>query len=225
MTYRDRREARAERLRGWAESRDAKSAARFAAVDAIADGIPFGQPILVGHHSERRARRDQDRIHNGMRAGLDHAHKAEDMRSRAANIEAAAERAIYSDDPDAVERLRERVAELEAERDRIRRFNDSARKAAKAGGVGDTSVLTERERADLLTLARIAAYQLRPGGAFPAYKLSNLAGNIGRLRERLEAIERQPPAVVLPAIATAVVNEAQAPGLVAWSGVQLRAFA
>lgn len=29
----------------------------------IADMIPMGQPILVGHHSERRHRRDLDRIH------------------------------------------------------------------------------------------------------------------------------------------------------------------
>lgn len=25
-------------------------------VDALSSAIPFGQPILVGHHSERRAR-------------------------------------------------------------------------------------------------------------------------------------------------------------------------
>jgi hypothetical protein len=33
--------------------------------------IPFGQPILVGHHSEGRARRDQGRIESGMRAGVE----------------------------------------------------------------------------------------------------------------------------------------------------------
>jgi hypothetical protein len=190
MTYRERRERRAERLRGWADSRDAESAASFAQVDRIADGIPFGQPILVGHHSERRARRDQDRIHAGMRAGIDHADKAAEMRSRAANIEAAAGRAIYSDDIDAAERLAERIAELEAERDRIKAYNASARTAAKTGAVGDLSLLDDRQRADLLSLARVAAWQTGPGGAFPAYKLSNLAGNIGRLRERLALLDR-----------------------------------
>jgi hypothetical protein len=39
-------------------------------VDAIADGIPLGQPILVGHHSERRARKDAERIENGMRRAV-----------------------------------------------------------------------------------------------------------------------------------------------------------
>ena len=30
----------------------------------MASAIPFGQPILVGHHSEGRDRRYRDRIHN-----------------------------------------------------------------------------------------------------------------------------------------------------------------
>jgi hypothetical protein len=35
------------------------------------------------------------------------------MRSRAVNIQAAADHAIYTDDPDAIEALRERIATLE----------------------------------------------------------------------------------------------------------------
>ncbi len=33
--------------------------------------IPPGQPILVGHHSERRTRRDAQRIENGMKTSSD----------------------------------------------------------------------------------------------------------------------------------------------------------
>lgn len=58
MTYRDRREAKADRLREWAEKREAKAAAAFDSAATLSDAIPFGQPILVGHHSEKRARRD-----------------------------------------------------------------------------------------------------------------------------------------------------------------------
>lgn len=191
MTYRERRERRAARLRGWADARDARSAASFAAVEAIADNIPMGQPILVGHHSERRARRDQDRIHAGMRAGIEHADKADSMRSRAANIEAAADRAIYSDDPDASERLRERIADLEEERDRISTYNKAARAATKAGrpiSADDLAILTPRQAADLASLARVG--MMRPDRTFPAYATANLGGNIGRLRERLAQLDR-----------------------------------
>ena len=39
---------------------------RLSRADEIAEGRPFGQPILVGHHSERRARADQKRINQNM---------------------------------------------------------------------------------------------------------------------------------------------------------------
>jgi transposase len=107
------------------------------------------------------------------------------MRGRAANIEAAAERAIYSDDPDAPERLRERIAGMEAERDRIKAYNADCRAMAKVGAMGDRSILDQRRRDDLASIERHCPYQLRPGHALPAYATSNLSGNIGRLRERL----------------------------------------
>lgn len=175
MTYRERRAARAERLRDWAGKRDAKSAAAFSSAHTIADGIPMGQPILVGHHSERRARRDQDRIHAGMRAGIDHANKADDMRSRAANIEAAADHAIYSDDPDAVERLRERIAGMEAERETRKATNNAYRKEHRA------------------KLATMTPYQRSQSVPWPSYSLDNLSGNIARLRGRVQALEHPAP--------------------------------
>jgi len=184
MTYRERREAKADRLRGWADKREAKAGTAFDRADQIADMIPFGQPILVGHHSEGRHRRDVARIESGMRQGIEHSDKAQDFRRRADGIESQLDRAIYSDDDDAVEKLRERVADLEAERDRIKRFNATARK-----GSPDFSILTERETAELLSVAKHAAYQLGKGGSFPAYKLTNLAGNIKRNRDRLAQLE------------------------------------
>jgi len=62
-----------------------------------------------------------------MQRSIDHTTKAAEMRSKAANIEAAAARSIYSDDPDAVEQLEARLAELEAKRDRIKAYNKSVR--------------------------------------------------------------------------------------------------
>ena len=66
----ERQEQRAERFEDYSESR-AKDAERAReAVSAIADNIPFGQPILVGHHSERHARKDAEKIENGMRKAV-----------------------------------------------------------------------------------------------------------------------------------------------------------
>ena len=62
----DRAEARAERFEGYSEKRGAEAEGARGRVDAIADNIPLGQPILVGHHSERRARKDAERIRSGI---------------------------------------------------------------------------------------------------------------------------------------------------------------
>lgn len=66
----ERAEERAERFNGYSENRAQDAEHARAAVDRIADGIPVGQPILVGHHSERRARKDAERIESGMRKAV-----------------------------------------------------------------------------------------------------------------------------------------------------------
>jgi len=185
MTYRDRRRARAERLRGWAEKNDAKAAAAGETARAMADAIPFGQPILVGHHSEGRDRRYRSRIGRTMSRSIETSDKAREQRRRADSIDAAADRAIYRDDPDARERLTAKLADLEGQRDRIKRYNATCRKDA-----ADTSILDETQRADLLRIAGSAPYQLRAGGAFPAYALSNLSGRIKATRDRLADLEQ-----------------------------------
>lgn len=66
----ERAEVRAERFEDYSESRAADAQSARAAVARIADGIPLGQPILVGHHSERHARKDAAKIENGMRRAV-----------------------------------------------------------------------------------------------------------------------------------------------------------
>lgn len=66
----ERAEERAERFEEYSDKRAADGDAAREAVKAIADNIPFGQPILVGHHSERRARKDAERIQSGMRMAV-----------------------------------------------------------------------------------------------------------------------------------------------------------
>jgi phospholipid N-methyltransferase len=63
----DRAEDRAERFADYSDKRAADADRAQRGVAAIADNIPLGQPILVGHHSERHARKDAERIENGMR--------------------------------------------------------------------------------------------------------------------------------------------------------------
>jgi hypothetical protein len=66
----ERAEERADRFEDYRDKRAAEADRAHAAVSQIADAIPLGQPIQIGHHSERHARRDAERIENGMRKAV-----------------------------------------------------------------------------------------------------------------------------------------------------------
>ena len=61
----ERAEVKADRLEDLSTRRAQDGDRAQSGVHAIADGIPFGQPILVGHHSERHARKDAEKIEKG----------------------------------------------------------------------------------------------------------------------------------------------------------------
>lgn len=168
MTYRDRREARADRLEEWAGKREAKAEVVEASARQLADQIPFGQPILVGHHSEGHARRDAERIYSRTAKAYEHSAKADEMARKAANIRAAADRSIYSDDEDAIERLEERIAALEAKRDQHKAENAAYRKEHAAA------------------LKAMTPYDRKL--AVPHPYSTNLAADIRRNKQRLERL-------------------------------------
>ncbi|MGA3406846.1 MAG: DUF3560 domain-containing protein, partial [Candidatus Bathyarchaeia archaeon] len=66
----ERAQERAERFKEYSENRKEDAENARETVSAISDNIPFGQPILVGHHSEARARKDAEQIENGMRRAV-----------------------------------------------------------------------------------------------------------------------------------------------------------
>jgi protein-L-isoaspartate O-methyltransferase len=69
-TLLERAKEHSERFTEYSGKRAGEARQVAASVSAIAGAIPFGQPILVGHHSERHARRDAERIEAGMRKGV-----------------------------------------------------------------------------------------------------------------------------------------------------------
>jgi phospholipid N-methyltransferase len=69
-TPEERAAQRADRFSTYQGKRAADAEQARKSVSAIADGIPLGQPILVGHHSERHARRDAEKIENGLRRAV-----------------------------------------------------------------------------------------------------------------------------------------------------------
>jgi hypothetical protein len=62
----ERAEERAERFGQYSERSKDDAERAHNAVSAISDKIALGQPIVVGHHSEKRARKDADKITSGL---------------------------------------------------------------------------------------------------------------------------------------------------------------
>lgn len=106
----DRAEQRADRFQDYSESRARDYAAARNAVAAITEHIPLGQPILVGHHSEKRARKDAERIEKGLERAVRMWDTAEYWQRRAAGALRAAK---YKERPDVRHR---RIKSLEADK-------------------------------------------------------------------------------------------------------------
>ncbi|MFI5706327.1 DUF3560 domain-containing protein [Kribbella sp. NPDC051620] len=87
----ERIEARGERLQERAEKRRSAAEAMDAAVHQISDGIPLGQPIIVGHHSERRHRRDIERIQDLTSNSVAESRAADEDQRRADTLAGATE--------------------------------------------------------------------------------------------------------------------------------------
>jgi hypothetical protein len=75
---------RAEKLQNAALNAEKKSDQYWKTSHSITDNIPMGQPILVGHHSEARHRRDLDKSWNAMGKSVELSKKAEEYESRVA---------------------------------------------------------------------------------------------------------------------------------------------
>lgn len=105
----ERAAARADRFTEYAGNAAERAGARREAAEHISRRFEFGQPILLGHHSQRRAERDHERMDNHMRASFKEQDKASYYAGRA---QAAGSYATFRTDPP---RTLRRIKKLEAE--------------------------------------------------------------------------------------------------------------
>jgi hypothetical protein len=182
--YEAKQEARRQRLIG-ASARAATEAEQLhRRATGMASVIPFGQPILVGHHSEGRDRRYRGRVHETYRRSFEAQSQAEQLRQRAASVGTAG---VSSDDPEAIDKLRAKLVSLESLQNRMKAGNTIVR---------DRKLSDAEKVAELVKLGlkeANAAQALTPDFAgrvgFPDYALKNNGAEIRRLRTRIDALE------------------------------------
>jgi hypothetical protein len=115
----ERAEDRAGRFAEYSGNAAGRRDAAQAAVDGIGERFWGGQPVLVGHHSQRRAERDRERMDNGARRAVEEDRKADYWAQRAEAAEHHQER--REDVPTTIRR----IERLEVERRQIQRRVDS----------------------------------------------------------------------------------------------------
>ena len=191
MNRRERLERKLEKRQEWAQKRRQKANGEFNKARAATEGIPLGQPILVGHHSEGRHRAALKRQDTAMRNGCESQDMADHHTSKAAGLESQLDNTIFSDDDDAIERLEEKIDGMEAKRQLNNAINKIIRKKPKEQP-------TDEKIGKLLDLGLSEAtarklfepdYCGRVG--IPSYVNQNLGGNIRRCKQRLEEIKRR----------------------------------
>ncbi len=185
--YEERQEARRARLESRADRLRSAGNARVRRGDDALRAIPFGQPILIGHHSERRDRNYRARATNSIRKGIETIRQAEEVERRAAAVGTGG---ISSDDPDAVAKLRAQLADLEARQARMTAANKLVRKFKSNPEAGAEALAGAG-----IGMTRTSAAELfKPDFAgrigFPDYALSNNSANIRRIKARIATLER-----------------------------------
>lgn len=75
--------AKAERRREWASSAERKSTEYLERSNKDSEFLSLGEPIKVGHHSEKRHRRIIEEVHSDMGKCVEYSNKAEEHESKA----------------------------------------------------------------------------------------------------------------------------------------------
>jgi len=195
--YEAKQEAKRDRLSQAAERATERSNRASERAHSATAGIPMGQPILVGHHSEGRHRNALKRSDRAMRKAIDEGERAKELRARAAAVGSGG---ISSDDPDAIEKLREKVAKLEDQRARMKEINAAFRKGgrdcAALAEIEFRFKIPERSMAGLRSALEehVARGISRPFKPFESWAITNVGASIRATRKRIAELEARAPA-------------------------------
>lgn len=116
--YEERKQRRIERYKAVSQKAKEESEARSNSTANRILMMTPGQPIIVGHHSEKKARRLHEQANNDIRKSIELSKKSDYYEARARNAENS--NVIYNDDPNAIQKLKEKLERLENTRASIK---------------------------------------------------------------------------------------------------------
>lgn len=204
--YNERKLARIKRYEERTVQADAEANQRFNAARAITRNIPMGQPILVGHHSEKHHRADLKRHDSHMDKGCEAYSKGRHYEERA--DAARKNRSISSDDPEAVTKLTVKIEKAKGFQKQVK----DANKVIRSKGLSDDKKITQLT--EMGFGPEKARECIKPDYAgrigIPQYVMTNNLANIRRMEKRLTQLQTDVTAEtteeVYPGMCTVVEN-------------------
>ncbi len=183
-SYEGKRQTRVFRLKEAAERAEKKAQATYETANNMAKAIPFGQPILIGHHSERSDRSYRDKIGGMYQKSFNEFDKASYLRDKAEAAETNTD--ISSDDPEAIKKLEDKLQILRKKQEIMKGVNSYYKKNGTCVGC---NLIT-----DVIAKAIDAKLNEQPGGdkkPFKSFELSNNNQNIQNVKKRIEALQQR----------------------------------
>lgn len=180
--FEQRKQRRIENAENRATKNEIESDALYDHAKKMASAIPFGQPILVGHHSEKSDRRYRDKIHNTYGKAFEKMDKAKYYEEKAEIIKK--NDSIFSDDPEALQKLTDKLNGLKT----LQEFMKTANKCLKKD---DKEAFLKLELGTESLWEQLNIVDSLHGKGFPHFKLTNNNANIRRIEQRIAQLKRQ----------------------------------
>lgn len=180
--YEERQQNRLDRYEALADKATVKSTVLATRSNQMAECIPFGQPILVGHHSEKRDRNFRSKIHSIMGKSVQEMKKAEYYQNKADSV---GKGGISSDDPNAIENLKSKLEKLQQAQELMKKANKLIKKFpehnARLEGLIELGFSKEKA---------IDVLNPKYGSiGFASYSLQNNNAEINRLKKRIAELQ------------------------------------
>lgn len=184
-SYEEKQEARRQRYLDRAEKAQQEYENLHKEAHQMAQLIPFGQPILVGHHSEGRDRRYRGRIHDKFGKAFAALDKSKHYEEKAASVGTGG---ISSDDPDALQKLREKLIGLQRNHEHMKAANRAIRlsKTEEQRIIALTAIGFTEEQARELIKPDCMGYV-----GYAPFSLANSNANINSTKKRIAELEAQ----------------------------------
>jgi len=178
--FEQRQEDRKNNLLGRADNKRQQAKEKVDRSNQLVAGIPLGQPILVGHHSEQRHRNALEKSQNAMFKSVELNQAAKELERRAAAVGTGG---ISSDDPEAIEKLKNKLANLEASQELMKKIN----RQYKKGGWDVVDCIDDDNKAELQAHMN-RSWRINPK-PYESYTLQNNNAVIKTTRDRIKELE------------------------------------